>query len=148
MPRLPALHPRQSLSAVAAGALAVTLVFAGCGGGDDNGGGSSKKSKAQAPASKPASSGGAAVTEKATDFKFDQPAPTAKSGTVSFTIKNDGATTHALEVEGPKGESKSGNVSPGQSKTFKAKLAPGKYEFYCPVDGHKKLGMKGEVTVK
>ena len=142
-----ALQHRHLLPAVAAGALAVTLVFAGCG-GDDNGGGSSKKSKASAPASKPASSGGAAVTETATDFKFDKTAPTAKSGTVSFTIKNDGQTTHALEVEGPKGESKTGNVSPGQSKTIKAKLPPGKYEFYCPVDGHKKLGMKGEVTVK
>jgi uncharacterized cupredoxin-like copper-binding protein len=134
------------LSAIAIAGLAGTLVFAGCG-GDDNGGGSSKKSNAQAPASKPAS-GGAAVTEKATDFKFNPSTPTAKSGTVSFTIKNDGQTTHALEVEGPKGESKTGNVEPGQSKTVKAKLPAGKYEFYCPVDGHKKLGMKGEVTVK
>ena len=147
MPRPSILHHPHSLSAGVAAALAATLVFAGCGGGDDNGGGSSKKSKAQAPASKPASSGGASVTEKATDFKFDKPAPTAKSGTVSFTIQNDGATTHALEVEGPK-EFESGNVSPGQSKTFKAKLPPGKYEFYCPVGNHKQMGMKGRVTVK
>jgi uncharacterized cupredoxin-like copper-binding protein len=144
MPRLPLTR---HLSAVALAALAATLVVAGCGGGDDNGGGSSKKSKASAPASKPAS-GGAAVTLKATDFKFAPAAPTAKKGTVSFTIKNDGGTTHALEVEGPKGEAKTGNVSPGQSKTIKANLPAGKYEFYCPVDGHKKLGMKGEVTVK
>jgi uncharacterized cupredoxin-like copper-binding protein len=143
MPRLPLTR---HLSAVAVAALAGTLVFAGCG-GDDDGGGSSKKSKASAPASKPAS-GGAAVTEKATDFKFAPSAPTAKSGTVSFTVRNDGQTTHALEVEGPKKEFESGNVSPGQSKTFKATLPAGKYEFYCPVDGHKKLGMKGEVTVK
>ena len=145
MPHLPGLIKRDSLFAWAAVALAATLAFGGCGGGDDNGGSSSKKSSA--PASKPASSA-AAVTEVATDFKFDKPKATAKSGTVSFTIKNDGGTTHALEVEGPKKEFESGNVSPGQSKTFKAKLGPGKYEFYCPVDGHKKLGMKGEVTLR
>jgi uncharacterized cupredoxin-like copper-binding protein len=27
------------------------------------------------------------------------------------------------------------------------KLPKGKYEFYCPVDGHKQMGMKGELTV-
>jgi uncharacterized cupredoxin-like copper-binding protein len=26
-------------------------------------------------------------------------------------------------------------------------LKPGTYEFYCPVDGHKAGGMKGELTV-
>ena len=28
-----------------------------------------------------------------------------------------------------------------------ANLKPGKYEFYCPVDGHKAAGMKGTLTV-
>ena len=26
-------------------------------------------------------------------------------------------------------------------------LKPGKYEFYCPVDGHKAAGMEGTLTV-
>jgi uncharacterized cupredoxin-like copper-binding protein len=26
-------------------------------------------------------------------------------------------------------------------------LKAGKYEFYCPVDGHKQAGMKGTLTV-
>jgi uncharacterized cupredoxin-like copper-binding protein len=145
MPRLPALqhHP---LSIVAAVALAATLAVAGCGSSNKSSSSSSSK-KSAAPASKPASG---AVSETETDFKFSDPKPTAtaKSGTVTFNVKNSGGTTHALEVEGPKGEVKSGTIQPGQSTSLKAKLPPGKYEFYCPVDGHKKLGMKGEVTVK
>ncbi len=27
-------------------------------------------------------------------------------------------------------------------------LAPGKYDFYCPIDSHKQMGMTGEITVK
>ena len=37
---------------------------------------------------------------------------------------------------------------PGQSGTLKANLAPGKYEFYCPIGNHKEMGMKGEITVQ
>jgi uncharacterized cupredoxin-like copper-binding protein len=25
---------------------------------------------------------------------------------------------------------------------------PGTYEMYCPVDGHREMGMEGEITVK
>src|SRR5215211_2133804 len=132
---------RFSIAILAVGALAV----AGCGSDDNNdssngGGGSSKKSA-------PSTSAGA-VTLAATEFKFSPSSPKVKQGTVSFTIKNDGQTVHALEVEGPGEESKTGDVQPGQSKTIKVNLSKdGKYEFYCPVDGHKQQGMKGEVTV-
>ena len=71
-----------------------------------------------------------------------------KAGTVTFSVKNDGTTTHALEVEGPSGEKKTSDISPGSSATLEVKLdKAGKYEFYCPIDGHKQMGMKGEVTV-
>jgi uncharacterized cupredoxin-like copper-binding protein len=67
---------------------------------------------------------------------------------VTVKLVNKGQTAHAIEVEGKGGEHKSSTIGPGESTTLKAKLAPGKYEFYCPVDGHKQLGMKGELTVK
>ena len=39
-------------------------------------------------------------------------------------------------------------LQPGQSDTLKVKLnKPGSYEWYCPIDNHKQMGMKGEITV-
>jgi uncharacterized cupredoxin-like copper-binding protein len=137
---------RLSIVFLAVGALAV----AGCG-SDDNGDSNSSSSNGGSSSSKksaPSTSGASAVKLSATEFKFDPSNPSVKKGTVSFTIKNDGQTVHALEVEGPGEESKTGEVQPGQSKTIKVNLSKdGKYEFYCPIDSHKQQGMKGEVTV-
>ena len=73
-----------------------------------------------------------------------------KAGEVTFVLKNDGQTTHSLEIEDVNDQDVEleGDVSPGQSGTLKANLAPGTYEFYCPVDGHKEQGMTGEITVQ
>jgi hypothetical protein len=68
---------------------------------------------------------------------------------VALQAKNDGQVAHSLEVEGPTGESKlPSTLDPGQSGTLKVDFSkPGKYVWYCPVDGHKGMGMKGEITV-
>jgi uncharacterized cupredoxin-like copper-binding protein len=65
-------------------------------------------------------------------------------------LKNDGQTTHSIEVEGPNGEAElEQDLAPGESGELKVDLSePGTYEFYCPVDDHKGLGMEGEVTVR
>jgi uncharacterized cupredoxin-like copper-binding protein len=134
-----------SLAVLAAGALAV----AGCGGDDnkssDSGGGGSSSAKQNAPAS----GGASAVNLAASEFKFDPSDPSVKkTGVVTFRVKNGGQVTHALEVEGPGEEKKTGNIAPGQSAALKVDISkPGSYEFYCPVDGHKQQGMKGEVKV-
>jgi uncharacterized cupredoxin-like copper-binding protein len=66
-------------------------------------------------------------------------------------VKNAGKVIHALEIEhgGPGGKDlKSATIQPGGSTTLVANLKAGKkYEWYCPIDGHKKLGMKGTITV-
>ena len=135
--------------AVIGGLAAIALVAAGCGGNDNGGGGSSSKPKTQKQASTGGGAAGA-LSEDMTDFKFSQAAPKvkAKGGTVTISLKNSGGSTHAMEIEAKGKEFKSSQVDPGQSTTLKAKLAPGTYEFYCPVDGHKKLGMKGKITVQ
>jgi plastocyanin len=128
-------------------ALAVPVV--GCGGSDDD---EDSSSNAATPAATTGGGGGAggAVDLTATDFKFDPSEPTVKSGEVSFTLKNDGQTEHSLEIEDVNGEDVEieGDVSLGSSGTLKANLAPGSYEFYCPVGNHKEMGMTGEITVK
>jgi uncharacterized cupredoxin-like copper-binding protein len=39
-------------------------------------------------------------------------------------------------------------VNPGKTSTMTLTLKAGKYTFYCPVPGHRQLGMKGTLTVK
>jgi uncharacterized cupredoxin-like copper-binding protein len=141
---------RRFAALVAIGA-AVAVPVAGCGGGDNN------ETNADTSEATGTASGGAVATGpggqvqlSATDYKFTPSDPTVKSGQVTFDVRNDGQTAHSLEVEDVNGEDEEieGDIPPGQSGTLKVDLPPGKYEFYCPVDGHKQLGMTGEITVK
>jgi uncharacterized cupredoxin-like copper-binding protein len=134
-------------------AVAVAVPIAGCGGGDDDNSTSadtSEATQASTTGGGAATGAGGTVDLAATDFKFDPSDPTVKSGEVTFTLKNDGATTHSLEIEDVNGQDQEleGDVSPGQSGTLKVNLPPGKYEFYCPVDDHKEMGMEGDITVQ
>jgi plastocyanin len=141
-------------SHVAIGVLAgLALIAAGCG-GDDNGGGGGgggggSSSKPQKKASGGGGGGAGKLSESMTDFKFSEANPSvkAKNGSITVSLSNDGGTSHAMEIEGPK-EFKSKVISPGQKTTLTAKLKPGTYEFYCPVDSHKQLGMKGKITIQ
>jgi uncharacterized cupredoxin-like copper-binding protein len=122
---------------IAAAALGIGLV--GCGG--DGG--------TKSAAHKPSAAGSPTVQVKESEYKL-QPAnlKVKKSGSVSFKAVNKGKIAHSLEVEGNGLEKRiPGTIQPGSSKSLTATLKPGKYEWYCPVDGHKALGMKGEITV-
>jgi uncharacterized cupredoxin-like copper-binding protein len=141
------LSTRRFVALLALGtAIAVPVV--GCGGSSDD----NDTSNAATPASTTGGGGEASgsVDLAATDFKFDPSEPSVKAGNVTFNLKNDGQTTHSLEIEDVNGEDVEieGDVSPGSSGTLTANLKPGTYEFYCPVDSHKEMGMTGEITVK
>ena len=61
---------------------------------------------------------------------------------------NDGTVTHALVLEGHGLKKATGDIAPGESKTFSAFLhTPGTYELYCPIDGHKGKGMTAKLVV-
>src|SRR4051794_6811323 len=124
--------------------VATGMLFSAC--GDDT-----AKSGGSAPASSGSGGGGSAPTVKVseTEFKLDPANPSvSKAGTVSIRVTNDGTITHALEVEGPNGEAKTQSIQPGKSATLKADPSKaGTYEWYCPIDGHKAQGMKGEIKV-
>jgi uncharacterized cupredoxin-like copper-binding protein len=126
---------------------AFAVPIAGCGGSDDD---DSTSNAATPPATSGAAAGGGGTVDlSATDFKFTPADPTVKSGEVTFNLKNDGQETHSLEIEDVNGSDQEleGDVSPGGDGTLKVNLPPGKYEFYCPVDDHKEMGMEGEITV-
>ena len=71
-----------------------------------------------------------------------------KTGTYTFAVKNDGKITHSLEVKGNGVEQTAGDIQPGGSTTLTVNLSKkGSYEVYCPIDGHRKLGMESSAAV-
>jgi PQQ system protein len=126
----------------------VTLLAgaAGCGGGDNNSNGNENTGTAAGSAGKAT----ATINVSETDFKLNPANPSvSKAGVVEIKVKNDGQTTHSLEVEGPGEEQKlASDLAPGDSGTLKVDLSkPGRYEWYCPIDDHRGMGMKGEIVV-
>ncbi|HET7093741.1 MAG TPA: cupredoxin domain-containing protein, partial [Thermomicrobiales bacterium] len=111
-------------------------------------------------AATPAAVGGAAATPAVagstnapvdvalSEFMIDMPA-TLPAGSTTFTVTNDGTVVHSFEFEGQGIEKRlSHTLNPGESETLTIDLKPGKYEAYCPVDGHKGMGMDRDVTVQ
>ena len=88
------------------------------------------------------------MTVDETDFKIALSKSTFAAGTYTFTIVNKGATTHALEIDGPGvSNGKSDTVAPGASTSITVTLQKGTYDVFCPVDDHRGLGMKTTITV-
>jgi uncharacterized cupredoxin-like copper-binding protein len=155
---IPTKGARMRTSVYAAvGLAALALGAAGCG-SDDNNDNSSASTPASTPATPPASStpakstpaaggGGGAVSIGESEYKLTPADATAKAGTVTVNVKNDGQIVHNLEIEGNGVEKKSADIEPGSSGKVTVNLKPGKYEMYCAIDGHKDLGMKGDITV-
>jgi uncharacterized cupredoxin-like copper-binding protein len=71
-----------------------------------------------------------------------------KTGTYTIVIWNEGSQLHNLEIEGHGVEAKGTEINFGKKSSFKVTFKEaGKYEMYCPVPGHKALGMTGSITV-
>jgi uncharacterized cupredoxin-like copper-binding protein len=119
-------------------AVVAVLALSGCG--------EKRETTTGAGSSAAGSSAAASVSE--TEFKLDPAAATVdQAGQVTVQVKNDGSTEHALEIEAPGGEVKTPTLAPGKSATLKLDLKAGSYQMYCPIDGHKDKGMKGELVV-
>jgi uncharacterized cupredoxin-like copper-binding protein len=132
------------------GALLAPILLAACGSGGYGGGSGSSKTTAASAAA--ASNGGGAtghtVTADESEYKIDLSSSTVAPGTYKIVAANKGTITHALEIDGP-GVSgmKTGDISPGSSATLTVKLAKGSYDIYCPITGHKALGMNTTLNV-
>lgn len=155
-------------------ALALPLGLAACGG--DSGSGSSSASSGGTSSSgsggggyKPPAaygSGGGSTTasgggggsagtklnisaDASGQLAFDTSTLKAKAGTVTITMANPSSSgvPHAVAIEGNGVDEDGETAGPGGTSTVTAKLKPGTYTFYCPVDGHEQAGMKGTLTV-
>ena len=80
--------------------------------------------------------------------RFNKKRLHAAPGKVTIRLKNPGSAgiPHAVEIEGHGVEKESAIAQPGERVTVRA-LSRGRYEFYCPVDGHEAAGMKGTLIV-
>ncbi|MEU8762929.1 plastocyanin/azurin family copper-binding protein [Streptomyces sp. NPDC048659] len=145
-------HRTRTGGRIALGLTSAAMVglLAACGGGGSGGGSGSgtQTPAASAPSTTaPAPAGTTQVKTDLTDFHIAlSPQPT-QPGRYTFAEKNDGQHDHALEIQGNGTESRSKTVGPGQSTTLTVDLKPGTYQVYCPIDGHKDLGMKTQLTI-
>jgi uncharacterized cupredoxin-like copper-binding protein len=109
---------------------------------------------ASAVALAPAATAGASsktTTVKAveTDFHIALSKSAFSPGTYIFVAQNKGQTTHALEITGPGlKHAVSKDISPGQSTQLKVTFKKGNYDVFCPIPGHKMLGMNVNLVVK
>lgn len=147
---MPRISSRRAAIAGIGGLAATGLLAAGCGSSDDSTASTTAESTTSSAAAPPGGGSSETVKISETEFELTPADVTVKAGTVTFDVANDGSTVHSLEVEGPSGEQEiEGDLEPGASGELTVDLSePGTYEMYCPVDGHKDMGMTGEITVE
>jgi uncharacterized cupredoxin-like copper-binding protein len=81
------------------------------------------------------------------EFKIKLPQTSVPAGAHTFEVHNDGKVPHDLVVKGGGVNKGTPTIDPGQSKSLKVDLKPGKYDVYCSIPGHKQLGMDLTLTV-
>jgi uncharacterized cupredoxin-like copper-binding protein len=139
--------PVRSLPLLAVSLLAIPLVACG----DDNG---------------TAKAAGPAVTER--DYAITLSQSSGSAGPVTFTIKNDGPSTHELVVlktdlpadklpveksevsetaDGVTKIDEKEDIKSGDTATLSVDLKPGKYVLICNVTSHYDMGMHAAFTV-
>jgi uncharacterized cupredoxin-like copper-binding protein len=88
------------------------------------------------------------VTATETDFHIKLSKTSFSPGKYKFTAVNAGQVTHALEITGPGlSAPHTGNFQPGQKSSLTVTLKKGAYDIFCPVPGHKALGMNVNIKV-
>ncbi len=65
-----------------------------------------------------------------------------QEGTIEFLVSNDGNVPHALAITGNGVNDETEVFSGGQNRTLRVQLSAGDYELWCPVPGHRDLGME------
>lgn len=134
-----------SLSLLAAAAATLSACSSGSGSSKAS---STPSSAAAATTTAAAASGGNSITAVETEFHIQLSSTKLKAGTYSIQVKNSGAVTHALTVDGPGVSDKStSSIAPGASATLSVTLKAGSYDIFCPVGNHKAMGMDEHVTV-
>ena len=81
------------------------------------------------------------------DIQFDPTAITVAANTATtITLINKGATAHTFDID--ELNVHSGEIQPGATASVTINAAPGQYQYYCAIPGHKEAGMVGTLTVQ
>jgi plastocyanin len=129
---------------------AALLALAGCGGSSNSTSTSTTTSGGAASGSSGGGGGGGQQLSLQADksqLKFNTNKLSAKSGKVTITMTNPSPLQHDVAIKGGGASAKGAVVGQGGKSTVTVTLKPGKYTFYCSVDGHEAAGMNGELDV-
>jgi plastocyanin len=144
---------------------ALAIAVAACGGGDEGttSGPAEEATSAEETTTETTSVPGRVdlVTPPGDELVFKPDSATATAGPVTVVWHNESTLLHSICLEDPQGEginSTGGTVCSSRVKATSAmsgnltetyeNLKPGKYTFYCGVDGHRAQGMEGTLTVE
>ena len=142
---------------LAAATATLALALAGCGGGDEEkastGTGVAQDTNTGTSSESPPPASGEATELKVDadpsgSLAFEKTSLKAKAGEVTITMGNPSSLPHGVGIRGNGVDSAGEVVDEGGESVATADLAPGTYEYYCPVPGHTEGGMKGELTVE
>ena len=130
----------------------VALLVAGCAKSGEEKVENSTKTQETPAASAPATTTAAAkgtvvnVTEK--EFSIALSQATFKPGVYTFVVKDDGASSHNLNIKGPGlTDAATSTISAGGTTSLTVKLQSGSYELWCSIGSHKANGMDMTITV-
>lgn len=122
------------------------LLLAGCGGTS----GGNQNDPNQGHLGEKAGLVGTTLTFILKDFTITPANPTLpKTGKYTIVVYNEGSQLHNLQITG-NGIDVKGKEEIGFGKTFTFTAdfkKAGTYDTFCPVPGHKELGMTGTITV-
>ncbi len=88
-----------------------------------------------------------------TEYRVEMTTFTVPAGDVEFHVLNSGRTTHALLVRSAAADvyALTEHLTPGDSTVMTVTLAPGEYDFICPIRDefdHYSEGMRGKIVVE
>jgi uncharacterized cupredoxin-like copper-binding protein len=83
-----------------------------------------------------------------TDFHIALSRHSFSPGKYTFEAENKGHVTHSLEITGPGlKHPHTKNLAAGQSAKLTVTFKKGAYDVFCPIPGHKALGMNVNLRV-
>ncbi|MCZ7526948.1 MAG: cupredoxin domain-containing protein [Acidimicrobiia bacterium] len=95
----------------------------------------------------PAGPADATVELDAGNFYFEPENVEAPAGIVEIEVTNVESGEHTLVIEDVDGF-RIRVPGKGDTDALKVELAPGTYEFWCDIPGHRSAGMEGELVVE